>query len=119
MKNYCPTEFMGFNNVIDLEPILSENGKVTDGFKVYHKNYKPVKISKTKTIQKEVITVDTVYIRDYDYDSKKPDGSIHGFGNPNYYLNVCSAEKAARKEQAHKMKVNSNVNLEFINKSIK
>lgn len=85
-------EFMGIYNVIDVEPILGADG-CADGFIVKYKDDRSYVNRAGKWINKVVECRKTVWVREYDYNSKKSDGEIHGFGKGSVYTKRVKKEK--------------------------
>jgi len=69
-------EFLGIKNVVDAEAILGTDG-AADGFKIsYYITRNGKRIMKTVT----------KYVREFDPNSVKNDGLLHGFGKGTVYL---------------------------------
>lgn len=104
------TEFLGIKNVIDATPIIGKDG-MADGFEVIYLRDTNVR---GKTVARQC--KQTVYVREFDYNSVGNDGCIRGFGKANpMYKRVCASEKA---EKAKNAKVNLEAVAKILGKKI-
>ena len=68
-------DFLGVKNVISANAILGSDG-VADGFDIKFIEKRKLKNGKVKNIERRK----TVWVREFNPDSVKNDGMIHGFG---------------------------------------
>ncbi len=94
-------DFMGIHNVNNVEPIFGADG-VADGFKVSYTDDRSYDRN-GKWIRKIVQCRKTVWVREYDFNSRKPDGLVHGFGKPTQYLH---SNKNCKRKRVFKMTKN-------------
>lgn len=107
------TEFLGIKNVIDATPIIGKDG-MTDGFEVI---YLRDTVVRGKTVARQCRQ--TVYVREFDYNSVGNDGCIRGFGKATpVYKKVCASEKADRAAKAKNAKVNLEVVAQILGKKV-
>lgn len=88
-------EMFGISNVIDCVPILNKKDGIADGFVVKFVKERTFKAGK-KILTKQVEAEKTVWIREFDPNSVKSDGILHGFGNGIIF------KKSSSKPKKHK-----------------
>lgn len=87
-------EFMGIKNVIDAVAIIGSDG-ATDGFRIIYQEPRSIKTRNGKVIEKMVEKECVKYVREFDSNSVRSDGQIHGFGCGTVYTR-CSGKKAKK-----------------------
>lgn len=85
--------FLGLNNVVDVEPILGADG-MADGFNVRYNEERVMRNGKKRMVERKK----TVYVREFDPNSVSNDGVIHGFGRGTVYT-----KSSGKKRQQKKM----------------
>lgn len=88
-------EFMGIKNVIDAVAIVGADG-CADGFRIIYKEPRKVKVG-NKVIEKMVEKECVKYVREFDFNSVKSDGNIHGFGCGTVYTRTSGKKGKGKK----------------------
>ena len=87
-------EFMGIKNVIDEVAIIGYDG-MNDGFRIIYQELGSIKTRKGKIIEKFLKKECVKYVREFDSNSVRSDGQIHGFGCGTVYTS-CSGKRAKK-----------------------
>lgn len=79
-------EFMGYKDVVKVEPVMGRDG-CADGFDITYLKWHTVRVAGVDREKSKEIT-ERVWVREFDPSSIGNDGRLYGFGNRTVYKRV-------------------------------